>query len=88
MGANYDGSANGIFTDRVGVLTNDFFTVLTSMDYEWKKKDETDMIFSLDDVRLAKRASRLRGATSSSAPTANFVPLPRCTRAATDTPGS
>jgi catalase-peroxidase len=49
MGANYDGSANGIFTDRVGVLTNDFFTVLTSMDYEWKKKDETDMIFSLDD---------------------------------------
>jgi catalase-peroxidase len=49
MGANYDGSAKGIFTDRVGVLTNDFFTVLTSMDYEWKKKDETDMIFSLDD---------------------------------------
>jgi catalase-peroxidase len=49
MGANYDGSANGIFTDRVGVLTNDFFTVQTSMDYEWKKKDETDMIFSLDD---------------------------------------
>jgi catalase-peroxidase len=49
MGANYDGSANGIFTDRVGVLTNDFFTVLTSMDYEWNKKDETDMIFSLDD---------------------------------------
>jgi catalase-peroxidase len=40
MGANYDGSANGIFTDRVGVLTNDFFTVLTSMDYEWKKLDD------------------------------------------------
>jgi catalase-peroxidase len=49
MGANYDGSANGIFTDRVGVLTNDFFTVLTSMDYEWKKEDETDMVFSLND---------------------------------------
>ena len=49
MGANYDGSANGIFTDRVGVLTNDFFTVLTSMDYEWKKEDETGMVFSLDD---------------------------------------
>jgi catalase-peroxidase len=49
MGANYDGSADGIFTDRVGVLTNDFFTVLTSMDYEWKKKGETDMTFSLDD---------------------------------------
>ena len=49
MGANYDGSANGIFTDRVGVLTNDFFTVLTSMDYEWKREDETGMVFSLDD---------------------------------------
>ena len=49
MGANYDESTNGIFTDRVGVLTNDFFTVLTSMDYEWKKEDETGMVFSLDD---------------------------------------
>jgi catalase-peroxidase len=54
MGANYDGSANGIFTDRVGVLTNDFFTVLTSMDYEWKKEDEKGMIFSLDDRATGK----------------------------------
>ena len=54
MGANYDGSANGIFTDRVGVLTNDFFTVLTSMDYEWKKLDETNMIFSLDDRAMGE----------------------------------
>jgi catalase-peroxidase len=46
MGANYDGSANGIFTDRVGVLTNDFFTVLTSMDYEWKKADEGHGLFA------------------------------------------
>jgi catalase-peroxidase len=49
MGANYDGSANGIFTDRVGVLTNDFFTVLTSMNYEWKRLDGTNMMFSLED---------------------------------------
>ncbi len=49
MGANYDESKYGIFTDRVGVLTNDFFTVLTSMDYEWKKADETNMTFTLDD---------------------------------------
>ncbi|WP_188563582.1 hypothetical protein [Hymenobacter frigidus] len=32
MNANHDGSAHGIFTNRVGVLTNDFFTLLTSMD--------------------------------------------------------
>ena len=49
MNANHDGSAHGIFTDRVGVLTNDFFTVLTSMDFEWTKADAQGMSFSLDD---------------------------------------
>ena len=49
LGANYDGSAHGIFTDRIGVLTNDFFTALTSTDYEWKKADVMGMTFSLDD---------------------------------------
>jgi catalase (peroxidase I) len=49
MGANYDGSAHGIFTERVGALTNDFFTVLTSMDYEWRKDDEAGMTFTLAD---------------------------------------
>ena len=49
MGANHDGSATGVFTDRVGVLSNDFFAVLTSMDYEWKKADERAMTFTLDD---------------------------------------
>jgi len=58
MGANYDDSANGIFTDRVGVLTNDFFTVLTSMDYEWKKPDGGDMLFSLEP--RATRASSFK----------------------------
>ncbi|MET4074062.1 catalase/peroxidase HPI [Hymenobacter sp. UYCo722] len=55
MNANYDGSAHGIFTDRVGVLTNDFFTVLTSMDFEWKKTDEKGMTFSLDDRKTGAR---------------------------------
>jgi catalase-peroxidase len=49
LGANHDGSADGVFTDRVGVLSNEFFTVLTSMDYEWKKADEKGMTFSLND---------------------------------------
>ena len=49
MNANHDGSSYGIFTDRVGVLTNDFFTVLTSMDYEWKRADANGMIFVLED---------------------------------------
>jgi catalase-peroxidase len=49
LNLNHDGSKHGIFTDRVGVLTNDFFTVLTSMDYEWKKADGGSMAFTLDD---------------------------------------
>jgi catalase-peroxidase len=49
LNLNHDGSNHGIFTDRVGVLTNDFFTVLTSMDYAWKKADASAMTFTLDD---------------------------------------
>ena len=49
MGANHDGSACGVFTDRVGVLTNDFFRVLTSVDHEWKTADEKAMSFAIVD---------------------------------------
>ena len=49
MNANHDGSGHGIFTERVGVLTTDFFKVLTSTDYEWKKADATGMMFVLAD---------------------------------------
>ncbi|ELV8853921.1 catalase/peroxidase HPI [Vibrio fluvialis] len=36
LGTNYGGSAQGVFTDRVGALTNDFFVNLTDMAYTWK----------------------------------------------------
>lgn len=36
LGANYDGSKHGVFTDRVGKLTNDFFVNLLDMGTEWK----------------------------------------------------
>lgn len=36
LGANHGGSKHGVFTDRVGVLTNDFFVNLTDMRYSWK----------------------------------------------------
>ena len=49
LGCNHDGSANGVFTDRVGALTTDFFQTVTSMDYEWKKADEAGLSFTLDD---------------------------------------
>jgi catalase-peroxidase len=36
LGTNYDGSKHGVFTDKVGVLSNDFFVNLTDMSYSWK----------------------------------------------------
>ena len=36
LGTNYAGTHHGVFTDRPGVLTNDFFVNLTDMAYTWK----------------------------------------------------
>jgi catalase-peroxidase len=36
LGTNHGGSRHGVFTDRVGALTNDFFVNLTDMAYTWK----------------------------------------------------
>ncbi|MFC0296650.1 catalase/peroxidase HPI [Geobacillus jurassicus] len=35
LGANYRDLPHGVFTDRIGVLTNDFFVNLLDMNYEW-----------------------------------------------------
>jgi catalase-peroxidase len=35
LGTNHGGSRQGVFTDREGALTNDFFVNLTDMAYEW-----------------------------------------------------
>ncbi|MEQ9879469.1 catalase/peroxidase HPI [Pectobacterium aroidearum] len=36
LGTNYGGTKHGVFTDREGALTNDFFANLTDMKYTWK----------------------------------------------------
>ncbi len=36
LGTNHGGTKHGVFTDREGALTNDFFVNLTDMAYEWK----------------------------------------------------
>jgi catalase-peroxidase len=36
LGTNHGGSGHGVFTERVGVLSNDFFVNLTDMAYTWK----------------------------------------------------
>ena len=40
LGANHGGSAHGVFTDRVGQLTTDFFVNLTDMANSWHPVDE------------------------------------------------
>ena len=36
LGTNHGGTKHGMFTERVGVLTNDFFVNLTDMSFSWK----------------------------------------------------
>ncbi|HCG9639726.1 TPA: catalase/peroxidase HPI [Vibrio parahaemolyticus] len=40
LGSNYGCSKDGVFTDRVGTLSNDFFVNLTDMAYTWKPAGE------------------------------------------------
>ena len=40
LGTNHGGSKHGVLTDRVGVLSNDFFVNLTDMAYDWKPAGE------------------------------------------------
>ncbi|ENL1285668.1 catalase/peroxidase HPI [Vibrio parahaemolyticus] len=40
LGTNHSGSKHGVFTDRVGQLTNDFFINLTDMKYTWEPVGE------------------------------------------------
>ena len=45
LGANAGGSDHGIFTDRPGTLSNDFFVNLISMDTAWSKSSDMDGIY-------------------------------------------
>jgi catalase-peroxidase len=40
LGTNHRGTEHGVFTDRVGTLTNDFFVNLLDMGIEWKPVEE------------------------------------------------
>jgi catalase-peroxidase len=41
LGANHGGSRHGVFTDRPGQLTNDFFVNLLDMGTAWKQVDDS-----------------------------------------------
>lgn len=45
LGANTGGSSHGVFTDRVGQLSNDFFTNILDMGVEWKPTSASEEEF-------------------------------------------
>ncbi len=47
LGTNHGGTAHGVFTTRVGALTNDFFVTLTDMGFKWVPKGRN--LYELQD---------------------------------------
>lgn len=45
LGANFDNSTLGIFTDKKDTLSNDFFVNLLDMNTEWKAADDSKYLF-------------------------------------------
>jgi len=51
LGTNADGSKRGVFTDRVGALTNDFFVNLLDFATTWSARNGDDQVFEGRDRR-------------------------------------
>ena len=49
LDTNFDGSEHGVFTDRPGLLTNDFFTNLIDMGTTWKATSNANNLFEGSD---------------------------------------
>jgi catalase-peroxidase len=49
LGATYQGSRHGVFTDRPGTLTNDFFVNLCDMGTEWKVSASEENVYEARD---------------------------------------
>ncbi|MBC6997496.1 catalase/peroxidase HPI [Cytophaga sp. FL35] len=70
LGTNYDGSKHGVFTDKPGVLTNDFFANLLDLDLEWKDTSGNETVFeaskrgSSDVVYTGTRVDLIFGSNS------------------------
>jgi catalase-peroxidase len=49
LGANHGGSKHGVFTDKPGTLTNDFFVNLLDMGTEWKASKSAENVYEGTD---------------------------------------
>ncbi|MEK0161009.1 catalase/peroxidase HPI [Pseudoalteromonas piscicida] len=52
LGTNHGNTTHGVFTDRVGQLTNDFFVNLTDMNFSWEPAGEN--LYNIVDRRSKK----------------------------------
>lgn len=70
LGANFDGSNHGVFTENPGVFSNDFFVNLLDMGTAWKAADESKEVYEGTDRRsgelryTATRADLVFGSNS------------------------
>ncbi|MBK8613019.1 MAG: catalase/peroxidase HPI [Flavobacteriales bacterium] len=55
LGANTGGSKHGVFTERVGLLTNDFFVNLLDMGHAWAPKSGEEGIYGSHDRKTGDR---------------------------------
>jgi catalase-peroxidase len=55
LGANAGGSKHGVFTDRVGVLSNDFFVNLTDMTRVWQPLKGEDGVYECSDRKSGEK---------------------------------
>ena len=54
LGANYNQTKYGVFTNNVGVLTNDYFVNLLDIRNEWKAIDDVKEVFEGRDRKTGK----------------------------------
>ena len=54
LGANFGDSKHGVYTNKAGVLTTDFFTNLLDMSTEWKAVSNEDQAFEGRDRKSGK----------------------------------
>ena len=55
LNTNFDGSANGLLSDKKDALTNDYFVKLLNMDTEWSAADATNELFIGKDRATGKQ---------------------------------
>jgi catalase-peroxidase len=55
LNANWDGSSHGIFTNRPGQLTNDFFVNLLDNNLEWKATDASKELYEGFDRKSGQK---------------------------------